>query len=299
MDRPCVTELLFEHEFWLKPGRGFRNRAVTLRRCSAWRRDSDWPTAEPHLVREPRKVSDRFRGFWSSLRRLPNRTVWVHGDSIQMQLFSAALCSLLRAGKLRSPVYARRPKWVEDLSRASGLNLFYTEAINGARLLGSGLGPFEPRGVGLVLDHVDVALFNFGLHYHAKPELRGVLQSAFDLLAAWRAHAPHRRLALWREASAQHFAGGAYSRGAELPKAGTACRCYPLGHSATLLPSTPAHVAAALQDEANLNVYSSLVERELSARLDVPLVPFFNLTAPRHDMHRAHLCSYHQAHNLP
>ena len=68
-------------------------------------------------MREPRKVSDRFRGFWSSLRRLPNRTVWVHGDSIQMQLFSAALCSLLRAGKLRTPVYARRPKWVEQLSR--------------------------------------------------------------------------------------------------------------------------------------------------------------------------------------
>ena len=138
--RPCVTELLFEHEFWLKPGRGFRNRAVALRRCSAWRRDSDWPTRDPHLVREPRKVSDRFRGFWSSLRRLPNRTVWVHGDSIQMQLFSAALCSLLRAGKLRTPVYGRRPKWVDQLSSASGLNLFYTEAVNGARLLGSGLG---------------------------------------------------------------------------------------------------------------------------------------------------------------
>ena len=219
--RQCVTELLFEHEFWLKPGRGFRNRAVALRRCSAWRRDSDWPTRDPHLVREPRKVSDRFRGFWSSLRRLPNRTVWVHGDSIQMQLFSAALCSLLRAGKLRTPVYGRRPKWVDQLSSSSGLNLFYTEAVNGARLLGSGLGPFEPRGVKMVLEHVDVALLNFGLHYHSQLELRAVLRSAFDTLVAWRAHAPRRRLALWREASAQHFAGGAYSRGAELPKAGS------------------------------------------------------------------------------
>ena len=33
LGRPCVTELLFEHEFWLKPGRGLRNRAVALRRC--------------------------------------------------------------------------------------------------------------------------------------------------------------------------------------------------------------------------------------------------------------------------
>ena len=46
---------------------------------------------------------------------------------------------------------------------SSGLNLFYLllllllprpQAINGARLIGSGLGPFEPRGVGLVLEHV-------------------------------------------------------------------------------------------------------------------------------------------------
>ena len=124
---PCITELLFEHEFWLKPGRGFKNRAVALQRCSTWQRDSDWPTAEPHLVRET-----RFRGFWSALRQLPNRTIWVHGDSIQMQLFSAALCSLLRGGKLRTPVYARRPRWVDELSKASGLNLFYTEAVNGA-----------------------------------------------------------------------------------------------------------------------------------------------------------------------
>ena len=28
------------------------------------------------------------------------------------------------------------------------------QAINGARLIGSGLGPFEPRGVGLVLELV-------------------------------------------------------------------------------------------------------------------------------------------------
>ena len=32
-----------------------------------------------------------------------------------------------------------------------------------------------------------------------------------ELLAAWRAADPTRRVPLWREASAQHFAGGSYT----------------------------------------------------------------------------------------
>ena len=47
-----------------------------------------------------------------------------------------------------------------------------------------GLGPFEPRGVKMVLEHVDVALLNFGLHYHSQLELRAVLRAAFDALVA-------------------------------------------------------------------------------------------------------------------
>ena len=37
----------------------------------------------------------------------------------------------------------------------------------------------------MVLEHVDVALLNFGLHYHSQLELRGVLRSAFDTLVVW------------------------------------------------------------------------------------------------------------------
>lgn len=287
---PCVTEVLFDHEFWVKPGQGLRRRAVALRRCGTWR-DSDWPTEDPHLARHMSSI--QFRGFWSVLRQLPNRTVWVHGDSIQMQLFSAALCSLLRDGKLRLPVYARRPTWVNQLAQASGLNLFYTEAINGAKLLGSGLGSFEPKGVELVLSSVDVALFNFGLHYDSKDALRSVLGAAFSLLRRWRDGEPTHRLALWREASAQHFPGGSYIKGAEKPPPGTPCRCYPLQSRELITPTTLGHAAVEMQRTANLNVFTSLLERQLSAAEDVPLVPFFNLTAPRHDMHRAHLCAYH------
>ena len=90
-----------------------------------------------------------------------------------------------------------------------------------------------------------------------------MLDAAFALLAAWRARAPRRRLALWREASAQHFAGGAYSRGAELPAPGTACRCYPLS-SRCLLTShclllLTAHYSLLTTHHARLTTLHSLL----------------------------------------
>ena len=69
---PCVTELLFEHEFWTKPGaRAIQKRAVAMQRCRTWQHDSDWPTSDPQLTRQP-----HFQGVWSTLGLLPNRTVW-------------------------------------------------------------------------------------------------------------------------------------------------------------------------------------------------------------------------------
>ena len=276
---PCVTELLFEHEFWIKPGRrGGSRMAVATQRCRNWQRDGDWPTTDPHVTRQP-----HFKGIWSVLRLLPNRTVWIHGDSLQLQLHSAALCSLLRDGKVAtaSALSGRgRPAWVNALSATSGLNLFHTELVNGVRLLGSGLGKYEPRGVEQVLAHTDVAIFNFGLHYLERGEMGTMMRSAFAQLAEWRAREPGRRLALWREGSAQHFAGGAYFRGAEKVKPGEPCQC------------TRSITHRAHEEATNLNVEAVALERQLASGTGVGLVPFFELTAARHDMHRAHFCSY-------
>eukprot|EP00965_Chrysotila_dentata_P215500 6188809-Pleurochrysis_carterae.AAC.4 len=105
-----------------------------------------------------------------------------------------------------------------------------------------------------------------------------MLRAALAQLGAWRAGGAGR-LALWRETSAQHFAGGAYSAGAARPPPGTPCACVRAPSDAS--------------GSSDLNVVSARLEREIAPAHGVALVPFSNLTRARHDMHRAHFCSYH------
>ena len=89
---PCVSEFLFSHElYWSEK----KAQSVGGIKCARWRRDIDWPTREPHLARE---ASPDFGGLWESvLSHMPNRTLWLHGDSIMTQVCEAALCSLVSA----------------------------------------------------------------------------------------------------------------------------------------------------------------------------------------------------------
>lgn len=65
---------------------------------------------------------------------------------------------------------------------------------------------------------------------------------------------------------------------------GQRCDCVSLG--AAPHKQNEAEVLA-----GSLNQFAT-VERRLAARAGVGLLPFFNLTAPRHDMHYAHYCSF-------
>ena len=275
VDPPCVTELLFADEFYRD-----ESAAAQPSRCRDWKRDSDWPTWEPHLRRHT--VRPRARAFWDIMRLVPNRTVWLHGDSIQLQLCDAAMCSLMRDGVAPRSAEQSGPSWLSEAALRSDLSFRSMLLPNGARLLCSGIGPFRPSQVAPVLSHVDVAMFNHGLHYHTESEMSSMLSAAMSTLSAWQGASPRRRrLALWREASAQHFESGSYTPGAAKRRAGQPCHC-------TRLDPTDAR-----QQIANLNVFTRQLERKLAARSGVGLVPFFNLTAPRHGMHRAHFCSYH------
>ncbi|KAL1515228.1 hypothetical protein AB1Y20_001863 [Prymnesium parvum] len=280
---PCATELLFQSSFFSREAS----------RCTAWRRDEDWPTWEPHV--RPADLPAR-RGFWEVLRLLPNRTVWLHGDSVQLQLCDAAICSLFRRAVARAPLLtAATSPLLAELAAASGLNFVGLALPNGAALLCSGVGLFAPLAVAPVLRRVDVALLNFGLHYHSEESLREMQRSAFRTLERWRDALPARRLALWRETSAQHFAGGAYSSAARRRASpGAPCACEPLVDAAgggALAPSR-SRFAPFERHVANLNVAAVRHERSLSRRRAIGLVPFFNLTAPRYDMHRGVFCSY-------
>ena len=126
-------------------------------RCRFFPRDRDWPTKDPHLKRSAQLV----RSFWEVLQLLPNRTVWIHGDSVMLQLCDAAFCSLQREGVGRWPLQTS-PLMKKLSVLGSGLNFVGTSLPNGAELVCSGIGVWNEAQVKAVLGLVDVALINFG-----------------------------------------------------------------------------------------------------------------------------------------
>ena len=243
-----------------------------------------------------RPEAPRDDGLWPLLQLLPNKTLWLHGDSITTQLCEASICSLLRAGVAPQPPFCAGPNRhpstaactdVEALERASKMQLRAVRLPNGARLLCSAVGVFEPDKVAQVLEIADVAMFNYGLHYHSAANFGAATRSLFEMLRRWAA-ARAGRVPLYREQSAQHYKGGSWSPGAHQTSAklppGTPCECEPLGtRAASGNTESVAH---------NQNRNFNNLALSLAAEHGVGAVPFFNLTAVRHDMHRRHFCSY-------
>lgn len=287
---PCVTEMLFSHElYWSEE----RARAVGGIKCARWSADDDWPGREPHLSRAAVAGRPAPSGLWESvLQHLPNRTLWMHGDSITTQACEAALCSLVRSRVVRQPLLCtqsgRHPSTppcpeIDRLSRTTEMQVRGVQLPNGARLLCSAVGVFEPSKVEAVLEHADVAVLNYGLHYHSAEAYDAMLRQLFGLMSRWASGRPGR-VPLFRELSAQHFKGGAWAPGADKPPHGTPCQCEPLRAR-----------DARTHDErkaTNQNLAFNAVAAAATADTGVGLVPFYNLTAPRHDMHRRHFCSY-------
>ena len=284
---PCVSEFLFSHEFYWSAERAARDGGS---KCSRWTRDEDWPTLEPHLVR-PAGLG----GIWENvLSMMPNRTLWMHGDSIMTQVCEAAICSLQRSHVVpQPPLCTGRDLAAEtvpcpeinQLASRIGMQIRGIRLPNGARLLCTAVGVLEHEKVSAVLRGagVDVALINYGLHYHTNANFGQMLHTLFSTLEAWAA-AGAGRVSLFRELSAQHFKGGSYSPGAERPAPGTPCQCEPLQKRAARDSSE--------RTLGNQNVEFNRLAKRAAAEHGVGMVPFYNLTAARHDMHRRHFCSY-------
>lgn len=285
----CVTEMLFAHELYWSEAEAHSYGGT---KCAQWTRDEDWPTHEPFLTR-PRGLG----GIWETLLRLlPNQTVWLHGDSITTQLCEAAFCSLARSRVVPQPalctVGARHPSTppchdIDALARTIGMQMRAARLPNGARLVCSAVGVLERDKIATVLDRlpsISVAAFNYGLHYHSQGNFAEMLDALFDLLSTW-AKAKPGRVPLYRENSAQHFKGGSWTPGAHKPPPGAACNCEPLAARDALSKSE--RVAA------NQNIaFNELARAKAAASGAVAVVPFFNLTAPRFNMHRRHFCSF-------
>jgi uncharacterized membrane protein YgcG len=283
----CVTEMLFAHEvYWSEK----QAQAVGGIKCARWQNDDDWPTREPFLTRPP-----GLGGLWQSvLSRMPNRTLWLHGDSITTQVCEASLCSLVRERVVPQPPLCtaglRHPSTrhcedVDDLSRSLGMQIRGVRLPNGARLLCSAVGVLERDKIAAVLAKlaVSVVVINYGLHYHSPHNFGLMLDELLPMLRRWADAAPGR-VPLFRELSAQHFKGGSWKPGADRPPPGAPCECEPL---ATRGPEDKHERAL---DNQNVAFNDLAVSR--SRPLHVGVVPFFNLTAPRHSMHRRHFCSF-------
>ena len=225
----CVTEMLFQHElYWNEPTAQQAGGA----KCRKWRLDVDWPTQEPRLSRQDTPTPE---GIWQLLRLLPNKTVWFHGDSITTQLCEASFCSLMREGLLEQQpplctVANRHPRMppCEDLRAlelATQPRMQVRAAVlpNGARLMCSAVGVFEPDNIRRLLPHADLAMFNYGLHYHREETFRTAMAGLFSELEQWSASGT--KIGLYREQSAQHFKGGAWRPGADRPPPGAPCTC--------------------------------------------------------------------------
>ena len=106
--------------------------AHPVSRCRSWK-EEDWPTWEPHLSRSTQVP--RPRDFWDIAQLLPNKTIWLHGDSITLQMCDAAFCSLMRTGVAPAPLFGlprQRPLWLRRAEADSTYNFLSTVLPNGA-----------------------------------------------------------------------------------------------------------------------------------------------------------------------
>lgn len=116
--------------------------------------------------------------------------------------------------------------------------------------------------------------------YHNESEFSAHMTPMFAQLEAF-ARRPGKA-ALFRETSAQHFEGtGAYAGKAQshLTK-GSTCVCAPMS----------LEVAANNVATRQNRVVAELAERSAAVRI----LPFYELTLPRHDMHEAEYCAFEQ-----
>ena len=142
----------------------------------------------------------------------------------------------------------------------------------------------------------DVVVVNYGLHYHAPsgqppeakyPIYEAAMGAMFDQLAAF-ASQPGKG-ALFRETSAQHFAGtGSYASDAQAhPKdAGPAgCKCHPMNED--------------VLGDNDISRMNAIVRKLSEKTPPVGILPFYNITAPRFDMHEAGYCGFEQKRGSP
>jgi hypothetical protein len=263
------------------------------RECSERKTYAQWPVHDPYL----RALEEKDARTAELVRQLGNRTMAVAGDSVSSLDFRGLRCAIQRAGLERSSFTRRMlPTWRQWGQNRSLSCCGQTVGTKlGGQVVFVGVYKYNATIISFLLDSFDVVLLNYGLHYQRDTALyRSDLTRLFEQVlnhtaaqaaaTAARGGAPVTRV-LFRETTAQHFKGtGHWVPGAErIGRGGCSCSGYSGELHRTNFVAT--HNAVAEQ-----------LARQLTAG-QVPIVPFYNLTAPRYDMHNQNDWCGHGASN--
>lgn len=249
---------------------------LTAKECRARKAYADWPTYDPHLP-HAREEDARTREL---VRRLGSRTMIVAGDSVSNLDFRGIKCAVQREGlENSSATRAQLVKWRQwgRRHRMSCCGQALGTSLGGAMVF-VGVYKYNATMISWLLESCDVLLLNYGLHYRRDllDSYRSDMERLFRQLSASAPTAGEARRGvsvMLRETTAQHFPGtGVYTPGAERARS---CECK--AHSPIVSQNN--HVL----DE---NAVIANASRELAGGR-VPIVPFYALTKPRHDMHNA------------
>eukprot|EP00898_Chlorokybus_atmophyticus_P006165 jgi/Chlat1/654/Chrsp103S01054 len=233
--------------------------------CRSLPKVTDWPTYDPY---EKDTASQRSAKDIAQL--LPNRTVLYLGDSVSYQVYYSTICSLARAdawaehhpqeGELKSALYKAGAAWAQVNYAPESATTFLFARVS----------VYNEGIVSNMLALADVIHVNYGLHYTQQTSEDYVFDvtKLFQQLNQFAANPS--KLALFRETSAQHFpASGAFDKSNPAHKSD--CMCEQLSKAA--------------KADNYIMRQNSVVHWLAYRHPNVKVVPFYERTSVRHNMH--------------
>ena len=201
----------------------------------------------------------------------------------------------------RLKAYYRRVARYHQLDEATGKGFWLggeppkpeVVASTATLVVPKGWHRYKPSDMVAILSLADVVIVNYALHYHGPPghpermldEYEQEMHALFLQLDAF-ARLPGKA-AIFRETGAQHFAGtGSYAGDEQAhPEIAKGCHCAPMSDE--------------VRRHNEVTRYNDIVHDLASRHPHVRVLPFYVITAPRHDMHEGAYCAFDQMRDEP
>ena len=244
--------------------------ALTPQRCHAWREDSDWPLADPYIAR---------RASWHNARALiaamKNKRVWIIGDSIANLWWSGIRCELYRQN-VEFEITQNGPLAYLAENSDSLVDIPYEYWFfkhHNTTFVRKGWATVFREEWEFIIPNSDLIIVNYGHHYHNLSLYRDDMTWLFAKLES------AERKTIFYETSAQHYRHGAFE---PTPEHGSKQQCSNVGADELF------------SSENEIVVKNNLVDKLVDGMKHVKIYPFYNVTAPRWNLHEAGFCAAEQ-----